>query len=947
MSPVSPPRHVGTGADPARPGRPHRGGASSGNPRPAPVSPRPPPVSPPPPPVSPQAPPVSPQAPPVSPQAPPVSPQPPPVSPPPPPVSPQPPPVSPQPPPVSPPPPPVSPQPPPVSPLPPVSPSPPVSPPPPPPPPLPAPPVPPVSPPRGPRRSRGAPRALASRPRRVPSPSGCQPGGPRWPPAMPLLRRPPGGGQEDGDPFATNPESRRRRRATLGGLVGLGGQLGQLGGHLGQLGGPFGRARRPRDPAGPRGRRRSEDSGVPRRPPEEAGGGKRGSLLRLALGTWGQRGTEKVSPVEGQAGDSADGAGQRPESGGRDKDGDREPLSVLEILELIQRRELVAADAQIIALEAECALSPSRPPSPCPPLSPSSAGSPPPSPGPAGGRRARDVALLYRALLAQLWAVVAEAVAAGRAVAPLRAVVAVLEQEEAADARSPPGTVPGRPRGLRRRWHEAVARAASERLAQVAPAGGLGARLAALAARVVGDLGVVRSHVAPAYPPEYGALGVYARGYHRALAQQLRALAQRPLAVPDLYLLLDWHSNAYPREVLGHPEVGSLLRTQELGPLLPPETQRDLESSCIAAVKAKVEVAVAQELQLSEDTWPEDVTSQDMEEGLATRVTGLLRAHVDRAPQVTPEFGRAMAHSLLGVLVAFLHSFQRKVERFLEAPGELPPPDGSPGRAIALANCCPPFRAFAERLAQFGHPESEEPRRQAHAALDRVTRTCGHVLSRRLFEDLKPHFGKLMKRKWLTSSDAFDSIVMLLTGFAQTLRPLHPEPHQVLVSELHRRVLIEYVRPLLQGRLVCTSAKARTRVAARLGDEARQLRELFTRLDSASPWLDSVVPRLRELLVLEDTAALQMEVGALARDFPDVRRRHVAALLDARGLRAQGPRREILGVLQDLGGPEAEAGPPRHRTFFSELPAPRPVRCLPFHLPRLRLPRRSPARTPP
>ncbi|XP_032942534.1 exocyst complex component 3-like protein 2 [Catharus ustulatus] len=81
-----------------------------------------------------------------------------------------------------------------------------------------------------------------------------------------------------------------------------------------------------------------------------------------------------------------------------------------------------------------------------------------------------------------------------------------------------------------------------------------------------------------------------------------------------------------------------------------------------------------------------------MEDGLATRVTGLLRAHVDRAPQVTPEFGREMAQSLLGVLVAFLHSFQRKVERFLEAPGDPAPPEATPGRAIALANCCPPFR---------------------------------------------------------------------------------------------------------------------------------------------------------------------------------------------------------------------------------------------------------------
>ncbi|KAF1588475.1 UNVERIFIED_CONTAM: Exocyst complex component 3-like protein 2, partial [Eudyptes pachyrhynchus] len=310
----------------------------------------------------------------------------------------------------------------------------------------------------------------------------------------------------------------------------------------------------------------------------------------------------------------------------------------------------------------------------------------------------------------------------------------------------------------------------------------------------------------------------------------------------------------------------------------------------------------------------------------------LLRAHVDRAPQITPEFGMEMAHSLLGVLVTFLHSFQRKVERFLEAPGEATPPDGATGRAIALVNCCPPFRTFVERLAQFGHPESEEPRRQAHAALDKVTRLCNHVLTQRLFEDLKPYFNKLMKRKWLTSSDAFDAIVMHITSFTQKLRPLRPEPYQVLVSEVHRRVLIEYVRPLLQVRLVCTSAKMRARVAARLGDEARQLRELFSRLDSTSPWLDSVVPRLRELLVLEDTAALQMEVGVLVRDFPDVRRKHVAAVLDVRGLRGQAARQEILGVVQDLEQSEAEPGLPRQRAFFSELAVTREVRCLPFHL---------------
>uniref|UniRef100_A0A669QDN2 Uncharacterized protein n=1 Tax=Phasianus colchicus TaxID=9054 RepID=A0A669QDN2_PHACC len=213
--------------------------------------------------------------------------------------------------------------------------------------------------------------------------------------------------------------------------------------------------------------------------------------------------------------------------------------AVLEILELIQRRDLVAADEQIIALEAECsamASLPSPPPSSSSPSSPSS----------PSCRQTRDVALLYDALLAQLWAVVGESVPSGRPYPLLRSVVRVLEQEEAADARHPFG-IPGRPRGLRRRWEEAVGRAAVERLGQVVVGGGLGPRLAALAGRAVGDLGMARCHVVPVYPAGYDAFGVYAKGYHRALAQQLVALAQRPLAVPELYLLLDWHSNTYTR----------------------------------------------------------------------------------------------------------------------------------------------------------------------------------------------------------------------------------------------------------------------------------------------------------------------------------------------------------------------------------------------------------------
>lgn len=49
---------------------------------------------------------------------------------------------------------------------------------------------------------------------------------------------------------------------------------------------------------------------------------------------------------------------------------------------------------------------------------------------------------------------------------------------------------------------------------------------------------------------------------------------------------------------------------------------------------------------------------------------------------------------------------------------------------------------------------------------------------------------------------------------------------------MHRRVLVEYVRAIMRGRLMCTSSKMRKRMAFRLQDEAKQLKGLFKDLVS-------------------------------------------------------------------------------------------------------------------
>ncbi|XP_053866060.1 exocyst complex component 3-like protein 2 [Malaclemys terrapin pileata] len=669
--------------------------------------------------------------------------------------------------------------------------------------------------------------------------------------------------------------------------------------------------------------RRRESQGGPESSPAEREGvpdaGKRMSFLKLGLGGRARRASlvDKPSPTEAP----------EPALAAQEVETDakaQEPLSVLEILNLIQQRDLLAADKHIIELEVECGRE-----------------GPPSGEAGAGSRKAKDVTLLYEALLQQLWAMLAEALAARGTYPALELMVRVIEQEEAADRRwleAQGGGVGPRPRAMRRRWAEAVKRAVGERLGQCAEDSGgpLAGHVERLTRCLVEDLSAVRTHLLPAYPPEYQALDIYARSYHEGLAQLLGSIAQRNLSIAELYFLLDWHSNTYPREVLGRLDIAPLLSAHELEPLLPPETRRRLEEACVAAVKTKIVADMSQELREEEQRWAQEPGQDHSQLELSSRVISVLKAHVDKAPRITPEFGEQIVLCCLTGLAEFLQSFQSKVEQFHEGPGKSgPPTDSYVGRTIALVNCCPPFREYVEQLAQSGHSESEAPQRQASAALDKVTRLCNHVLAQQLFEELRPYFPKLMKRKWLTSSESFDAIITLLTDYTQKLRKMQPEPYEVLVNEVHRWVLLQYVRPLLQVRLVCSSNKMRGKVAARLEDEGRQLQELFGQLNSTSSWLNEVVPHLAEILRLEDTPSIQMEVGMLVRDFPDVRKKHVAALLDVRGLRGQTQRQEILAVVKDLELGKGEVPQCQERTFFSAIPAAREVRCFSGALPRL------------
>lgn len=231
---------------------------------------------------------------------------------------------------------------------------------------------------------------------------------------------------------------------------------------------------------------------------------------------------------------------------------------VLEILQLVTKRDLFLADTHILELEQECneAAAATLPSSPAGGAIPEDLNSPGSKDG--GRRKAKDVELLYEALQKELWAVVRESLRSPTAGPNLGLVVQVLQQEEQADRdwAQGEGALPGgpRPRQLKQQWKEALAEAANGSLPQrnEAQGGELADYLDRVRTRVVEDLGAAKRNVVPVYPEEYEPFQVYLQSYHQAVARRLQSITDDQLLITDIYSLLDWLYNIYNKWVSIH-----------------------------------------------------------------------------------------------------------------------------------------------------------------------------------------------------------------------------------------------------------------------------------------------------------------------------------------------------------------------------------------------------------
>uniref|UniRef100_A0A674MD73 Tumor necrosis factor alpha-induced protein 2 n=1 Tax=Takifugu rubripes TaxID=31033 RepID=A0A674MD73_TAKRU len=606
----------------------------------------------------------------------------------------------------------------------------------------------------------------------------------------------------------------------------------------------------------------------------------------------------------------------------------KDPLSVLEILQLVNHRDLLLADTHIQELERECELSNATLDS--------------------SRRKAKDVELLYEALQREMWDVVRESLRQPSAGPNLGLVVLVIQQEEHADAacalrletnpkrEGQQVWASQRPRHLKMKWRQAVAEAADWSLPHQVDtqAGQLASYLERLRSRMVDDLDAARKNAVSIYPEEFAAFQVYVESYHKAVAKRLRTITSGPLQITDVYALLDWFFNIYNRDVLGTICTASPINYETLEPILPQQTVDRLEEDCISIVREKVTIELIQILEEEERRWAQTLHIEDYQSHLARSVIQRLKVDLDKSTAVNQFLGARVARCSLTGLANFLYSFQRKVEMFHNTQAEFGDRgEGYVSRTIALVNCCPPLSSLVEHCRQCDPQGSEDSAQRANSSLDRIVNQSVRVLTERLFEHIRPFFDKLIKRKWLNNTESFEAIEASIKQHFKKFTRMDSPPYQTLVGEVHRRVLVEYVRAIMRGRIMCTSSKMRKRMAFRMQEEAKQLKGLFKDLESSSSWLDSVLCHMADIILLEDTPSIQMEVAILVKEFPDIRKKHVSTLLNVRGMMRQAERQEILNIVKDF---ECSSAPMcRDRALFSDIPITSEVHCVSLGLRRL------------
>ncbi|NXN88963.1 EX3L1 protein, partial [Bombycilla garrulus] len=495
---------------------------------------------------------------------------------------------------------------------------------------------------------------------------------------------------------------------------------------------------------------------------------------------------------------------------------------------------------------------------------------------------------------------------------------------------------PGRPKGWRQKFYQVlqdtITGACFHAPRVDAEGPGLAKHLAALQKDIVSELRVVKDLMVQCVPAHYNILSVCTATLHQALSSHLQEILREDLDKQGLFLLLEWALRVYHSpEMMGHPDLLPEVDVSALDPLMSSELVDQTERRYVMKVKASVFEWMQRTLEVEFKEWfreeePETDHQGFFQSALPAIVMQMLNENIQVASLITDSLQQKIYNMALEELEAFLGRLQEAlVHCGKEHQQDRAVPKFYISHLLAVLNN---NLALSNSVSSL-HPDTacREVPASLQAALDRMQKKATQLLLEELLLDLQPLCLQLPSRKWLSGSQLVGSMCEVIDKYAKDFARVRKPVFTLLLAESELLVASQYLRALLQRKMVCKSREERGQLCQRLLQDATQLRELFCGLglDRSQQSLEAVFA-LRELISLKDPALLSLEVVGFITKYPDVSDEHVSTLLDIRG----DVSKEVRHVVLEMMAQHPQDLPEGYRPIFSTILVPVPE--LPFCL---------------
>ncbi|KAG9336588.1 hypothetical protein JZ751_002935 [Albula glossodonta] len=460
----------------------------------------------------------------------------------------------------------------------------------------------------------------------------------------------------------------------------------------------------------------------------------------------------------------------------------------------------------------------------------------------------------------------------------------------------------------------------------------LAVHLGLLGQAIVEDLENVKNELQGSYPRSFEVFTTYIGSYHHAIGQHIKKILQQKLDSKDCYSLLEWIINRFGSEkIMGSPTLQPDMREEDRTLSLESGLLDKIKKTYCDCVKDDLRTSLGNVVRLQSEMWTERTEPERNEEFYYSEmhmdIMTVVKSYIQNSLKIDSDLEKRIVCSCSEELKEFPQRFEREfrqcdtmADSSLQAEYQ-----------VTYINSFTILREQMEVYRECSPPQVEAVGREMEAVVDRL----GQSLLEEFKTAVRPFLRRMMTRKWLSTDEDFKQIVKRTDNLSQLCRGMKPPYVQGFVNEVHYHMVKEYISQLMKNNYSCKNRK-HEKAATKMREQWAELQDVFEDLKSTSHWLQPVGEHMCNIIGQKNKREIKENLAGLVKDYPDISKKHLSAVLYFRGMVRGRERQLILRRLTELKRSVGDSGD-KSQALFSDIQVTINTDCL-ANVPLLCLP---------